>query len=236
MKVPGPLIDGLFLKRLNRFTALVEVNGSQALAHVANSGRLQEVFQPFVPVLLRPAAHSDRKTRYDLAMVDLSGNLISVDARLPNTLVHEALLSDRIPGLEGYRDIRREVYYGAHRLDILAGNGGAPCLIEAKSITLVERGCALFPDAPTLRGAGHMAALLRFCQEGGKAAVVFVVQRCDANVFSPNDQADLAFGRALREARAGGVMVKAFVCRVSPDEILLDREIPVFLPPWSHHP
>lgn len=230
MRIPGPLIEGIFIERLNRFASLVEVEGQRELAHVANSGRLQELFLPGVPVFLRPAAHPGRKTPYDLALVSISGRLVSADARLPNALVHEALLEGRIAGLEGYTDVRREVYYGAHRLDLLVRNGG-PCLIETKSITLVQDGCALFPDAPTLRGAGHMAALLRFRRDGGKAAVIFVVQRDDARMFSPNDQADPLFGRALREAAAGGVMIRAFVCRVSLREIRLDREIPVYLPP-----
>lgn len=239
MRMEGPLTEGLFLKRLNRFAALVEVDGRQELAHVANSGRLREVFLPGVPVLLRPQARPGRKTAYDLAMVRLEGRLVSVDARLPNALVHEALLEGRIKGLEKYRNIKREVSYGAHRLDLLAlpleglAQNGGPCLIEAKSATLVVEGRALFPDAPTLRGAQHMAALLRFRQEGGQAAAIFVIQRDDADSFSPNDQADPRFGRALREAASGGVMVRAFLCQVSPQEVHLDREVPVYLPSSS---
>ncbi|MDP2726595.1 MAG: DNA/RNA nuclease SfsA [Dehalococcoidia bacterium] len=236
MRLEGQLTEGFFLERLNRFAAAVEVAGRRELAHVANSGRMHEVLLPRVPVLLRPAAHLGRKTAYDLVMVRLENQLISVDARLPSALVHEALLEGRISGLESYRNIRREVRYGAHRLDLLAlppeglAQNGGPCLIEAKSITLVVGGCALFPDAPTLRGARHMAALLRFRQEGHKAAVVFVIQRDDARSFSPNDQADPQFGRALREASAGGVMVRAFLCKVGLEEICLDREVPVYLP------
>ncbi|MDP2663826.1 MAG: DNA/RNA nuclease SfsA [Dehalococcoidia bacterium] len=230
MKISGPLMQGAFLQRLNRFVALVEVDGKEELAHVANSGRLRELFQPRIPVYLRRAAREGRKTAYDLALVDLDGRLVSVDSRLPNDLVQEALLEGSIAGMEGYTDIRREVPYGAHRIDLLVQNG-EPCLIETKSITLVAEGRALFPDAPTERGASHMAALLRFRRESGKAAVMFVVQRDDAVSFSPNDQADPGFGRALREAAAGGVMVRAFACRVGLQEISLSREIPICLPP-----
>ncbi len=224
------MVRGFFLQRLNRFVALVEVDGKGELAHIANSGRLRELFQPHVPVYLRPVAREGRKTAFDLVLVNLDGRLVSVDSRLPNDLVHEALLEGSIAGMEGYTNIRREVQYGAHRIDLLVQNGG-PCLIETKSITLVENGRGLFPDAPTERGAGHMAALLRFRRECGKAAVVFVVQRDDAVSFSPNDQADPRFGQALREAVAGGVMARAFSCRVGLRAISLNREIPVYLPP-----
>ena len=216
------------MQRLNRFAALVEVGGRQELAHVPNSGRLREVLLPRMPVVLRPAAAPNRKTHFDLVMVRVEDRLVSVDARLPSALVHEALLQGRLKGLESYRDVRREVYYGAHRLDLLARDGG-PCLIETKSITLVVDGCGLFPDAPTVRGAGHMAALLRFRQEGGQAAAIFVIQRDDARYFAPNNQTDPRFGHALRDAAAGGVAIRAFMCRVSLQEIRLDREVPVCL-------
>ncbi len=40
-----------------------------------------------------------------------------------------------------------------------------------------------------------------------RAAVVFVIQRPDAIVFSPNDDTDADFGIALREAHKQGVEI-----------------------------
>jgi sugar fermentation stimulation protein A len=228
MKLDARLKEGFFLRRLNRFAALVEVDGEEALAHVPNSGRLQEIFTPGAPLLLAPRAGSRRRTAFDLALARLGQLYVSVDARVPNTLVQEALREGRLPGFQGYRLLRREVSYDQHRLDFLVSDG-EPCLLEVKSITLVEEGIGLFPDAPTSRGAEHLAALLRFRQEGGQAAALFVIQREDAYAFAPHDAADPRFGQALRRAAAWGVMVRAYVCRVSPQEVFLDREVPVHL-------
>ena len=41
---------------------------------------------------------------------------------------------------------------GRKRADFLLGRGDTRCLVEVKSVTLVEGGVALFPDAPTARG------------------------------------------------------------------------------------
>ncbi|MBS7637348.1 DNA/RNA nuclease SfsA, partial [Candidatus Bathyarchaeota archaeon] len=57
--------------------------------------------------------------------------------------------------------------------------------LEVKSCTLVENGVALFPDAPTSRGERHMKTLIK-ALEFGRAAVLFLVQRGDAEVFRPN--------------------------------------------------
>ena len=47
--------------------------------------------------------------------------------------------------------------------------------------------------------------------------------------FAPNDETHPAFGQALRQAAKAGVQVRAFCCRVTPEEMEIDREIPVIL-------
>ena len=42
---PG-LVEGRFLTRLNRLAALGEIDGVQVMVHVANSGRMHELFVP----------------------------------------------------------------------------------------------------------------------------------------------------------------------------------------------
>jgi DNA-binding sugar fermentation-stimulating protein len=53
------------------------------------------------------------------------------------------------------------------------------------------------------------------------------VQRDDVVCFSPYDEADPAFGRALREAAQTGVKVYAYRCRVSEREVTLNAPLPV---------
>ena len=94
----------------------------------------------------------------------------------------------------GFVTGRREVVYGDSRLDLLLSGPGGACFIEVKSVTLVEDGVALFPDAPTERGRRHLGALVRAMEEGYRAAAVFVIQREDARACAPHDTADPAFG------------------------------------------
>ncbi|HEY7677178.1 MAG TPA: DNA/RNA nuclease SfsA [Candidatus Methylomirabilis sp.] len=234
----GPLTPGRFVRRLNRFVALVEVDGGRALAHVANSGRLRELLVPGHRVYLKPVSRPDRRCAYDLALVRARGTLVSADARLPNVLLAEALRDGRIAVLRGFRRARREVRHGRSRLDFLLERAGARCLVEAKSVTLVEGGVALFPDAPTSRGRRHVEALTRAVRRapppGGpagaertEAAVVFVVQRGDADWFCPNGAADPAFARALVRAAAAGVRIMAYRCRVTRKGVTLADAIGV---------
>jgi len=206
---------------------MVEVDGSRVWAYLPNSGRLEELLKPRQQVFLRRASTPGRKTAYDLLLVDLEGVLVSADARLPNLLVEEALREGTLPPFEGYAAIRREVEYGESRLDFALEGKGQRCLIEVKSVTLVRRGVALFPDAPTLRGRRHVEELRQAVAQGERAAIIFVVQRKDADAFAPNDGADRAFGSALRCAVEEGVEVYAYACRVSWHEVRLDRPLKV---------
>ena len=102
-------------------------------------------------------------------------------------------------------------------------------LVEVKSVTLVENGRAMFPDAVTARGARHMRELARLRRDGYEAGVLFVIQRSDPTSFAPHDEADPEFGAALREAAGAGVHVWAHKCRMSRKSIRLADAVPVEL-------
>jgi sugar fermentation stimulation protein A len=227
--LPSPLREGRVLRRLNRFAVEVEVEGRLATAHLANSGRVQELLAPGTPALLKPAAGPDRKTPFDLLLVRLGSGWVSADARLPNALVREALARGRLAAFRRYAGLQAEVRRGASRIDFLLGTPPDACLLETKSVTLVEDGVALFPDAPTPRGRRHVEELTAALSDGLAAAVIFVVQRRDAEAFAPHERADAAFAAALRLAAAAGVGVYAYRCRVSPRTVSLAEPIEVRL-------
>jgi sugar fermentation stimulation protein A len=229
VKLSPNLVEGRFIARLNRFAAMVEVDGQQALVHVANSGRLGELLVPGYRMLLKPAEGTLRKTHFDLALVDLGAILCSADARLPSALLSEAILAGGVEEFQGYTSLRREVTYHDSRLDLMLDGPAGGCYVETKSVTLVEEGMALFPDAPTLRGVKHLHSLIAAHGDGFRTAVVFVIQRDDPRAFSPHDLADPVFGRTLRAAVYAGVEALAYCCRVTREEVRLTQRVPVVL-------
>jgi sugar fermentation stimulation protein A len=171
-----------------------------------------------------------RKTAFDLVAVKAPGVTVSVDSRVPNTLVSEGLSSGSIPGLEGYRELRREHRWNGSRFDFLLEGPNGEALAEVKGCTLVEDdGLALFPDAPTERGARHVRELTTAVDGGTDAFVVVVVQRDDGRLFAPNDRTDPAFGTALRKAAEAGVTVLAMSSEVTREGVYLTTPVPVDL-------
>ena len=228
MKYP-PLVAGRFVRRVNRFRVTVKVDGDPVDAHLPNSGRLTELLTPDRACWLKRATSPGRKTGFDLKLVAYAGTLVSVDARLPNPLVGEALKAGRLAPFQACETFEREVVLGGSRIDFRLAMPDGALWLETKSVTLVESGVARFPDAPTARGSRHVRELVRSVEEGMRAAVVFVVQRSDARAFMPHDGADPVFGEALRTAAAVGVDVLAWTCRVTLDGIAIAEEIPVEL-------
>lgn len=228
MRLP-PTVEGRFLRRENRFRVVVEVGDRVRYAHLPNSGRLGELLTPGRPCYLVPRPAPNRRTELDLLLMADGEVLVSVDARLPGPLFAEALAEGRLPEWGGVVQIEREVRCGDSRLDFRLEGPAGPVWVETKSVTLVEEGVALFPDAPTLRGQRHLRQLTEQARRGEGAAVVFVVQRPDAQAFAPNARADPAFAARLAEAAAVGVGVYAYACAVSREEIRVAWPLPVWL-------
>ncbi len=228
MRLPS-LIAGRFIERVNRFRVTLYVDDLEVDAHLPNSGRLTELLTPGRPCWLKPASSPRRKTDFDLKLVEYADVLVSVDARLPNPLFAEALEKDRLSPFQACQAFEREVPLGDSRIDFRLRMPRGMLWVETKSVTLVEDGVALFPDAPTARGSRHVQALTEAVQEGSRSAVVFVVQRPDARSFAPYDAADPDFGRSLRAAADAGVDLYAWTCRVSKASITMAKRIPVDL-------
>ena len=241
-----------FLARPNRYRveARLHAGGALVAAHCADPGRLRELLLPGVTVHVSPAAarlpglpprKAVRKTAWDLRFVEhpAHGQLVSLDTRVPNRVFAEGLAAGFFPPWRGGRLLGREVslpHAGqggvVSRIDFrIADEAGNPWWVEVKSASLVEEGAegnvARFPDAVTARGRRHVEELAALARAGERAAVVFIVQRPDATELRPQWGTDPAFAAALAAAQQAGVLLLAATCRLTTQEICLERLIPV---------
>lgn len=222
-----PLTKGTIIKRLNRFLAEVESENKRVLAHVPNSGRMEELIAPGVFCWLSQQNKTLRKTSWDLVLVEMGGKFIAVDSRLPNQIFESILRKKALPDYSGVIAWKREAAIIKSRLDFCLTDSRGQIWIEVKSVNLVNDGTALFPDAPTTRGARHLYDLINLKKQGFRSEIVFIVLRSDADFFSPFSEKDPDFSYALSCAIKEGVKVHAFICDVSIRGINLLHEIPV---------
>lgn len=230
MAFPRPLVPVRVAGRANRFAVWARRGGRRLYLHLPNPGRMAELVRPGTPGLAHLRAAGGR-TRGVLLLVRHRGRWVGMDARLPNALLAAALRARLLRPFLAYRRWRREVRVAGSRFDFAGEGPAGRIVVEAKSCNLVVDGVALFPDAPTARGARHLRELARIARRGTAAAVVWFVQRDDASVLRPYEEADPQFARAARAAARDGVRFYAFACRMSPAGARIVRRIPVRLGP-----
>ena len=230
MRFEGSLIPATLRARPNRFLGVVQVHGGETRCFIPNPGRMAELLYPGARVYLIEKKSESRKTSYDLVAVDLDGTLVSVDSRVPNKVVAEAVEADLISEFRGLHIEKREYTFGDSRLDFLLRGSSGQLLLEVKGCTLVRDGTGLFPDAPTIRGSRHLRNLVADLASG-RASAFFLIQRPDAVALRPNDATDPEFGRNLREAAGRGVEIYAFNSEVTLEGVFLNERVPVLLTP-----
>ena len=225
------LLQGTLLERYKRFMADVKLrNGHVVTAHCPNSGSMKACSEPGRTVYLSRHDNPRRRLKYTWEMIRMPTSLVGINTLLPNRLIRKAVESDRIPGLEGYESLRTEVPYGNRsRVDLLLEGDRGKCFVEIKNCTLVEDGTALFPDAVTSRGLKHLVELREQVRRGHRAVLFYLVQRMDADRFSPADRIDPAYGKELREAVRRGVEIFCYDVRLDLEGIDMGRALPCVL-------
>ena len=190
-KVPE-LMKGIFLSRPNRFVGEIEYEGRIETAHIHDPGRLTELLIKGVDVLF---TYSKGKLKYYIKAVRTEDEWVLIDTALHSKIAMEVFKF--LPELSDVKEIKKEVKIGNSRIDFVLD--GVP--LEVKGVSLVKDGIALFPDAPTERGARHVREII----EHNGIILLLVVRQ--AKIFCPNSEMDPKFSINLSEARKKGIRI-----------------------------
>lgn len=221
------IIQGIFVKKYNRFLCAVIIDQKVWDCHIPNTGRLGELLFEGNTVGVRYVAHPNRKTSYELVMAKKDQHWYSVDSRVPNQLVKQWAEAQLVSKWQGCKLIGEKTF-GNSRFDFKI-EGPLYGFIEVKGVTLEKNGRGYFPDAPTERGKKHLLELMKVSEQGMYAAVVFVCQCESIESFSPNDETDPEFGQILRRLHEADIDILAFQAKVTLEGIGFGKEIPVVL-------
>lgn len=234
MKFTQPLLPGRLIKRYKRFLADIELDSGETItAHCANSGALLGGTTPGLRVWASYHHSPSRKLSYTWQIVEMDGVYVGVNTSLPNSLAENAILEGRIAELTGYETLKREVKYGQNsRIDLLLTSPDKPpCYVEVKNVHLKRGNGAEFPDSVTTRGAKHLRELEAVVAEGGRAVMLYIIQRNDCSHFTFAADLDPVYAATAAQALSRGVEAYAYSCYVTPEAIEVGACIPVRLSP-----
>ncbi|MDO5674603.1 MAG: DNA/RNA nuclease SfsA [bacterium] len=232
MLLPEKQEQGILLRRYKRFLADIRLNdGQEITVHCPNSGSMLGCSNPGSQVIISWSDNPARKYPWSLEMVRSNGFWIGVHTGRTNHLVQEGLEQGAIDAFGQVNGITREVRVASgSRLDFLLETVSGPVYLEVKHCSLAQNGVGLFPDAVTTRGAKHMRELEALAMAGMQAAVLFCVQRADAETCSVAAHIDPAYALAVHKAAACGVRFLAWQTEVQPQFLCMTNQIPFCLP------
>ena len=238
---PGPLLEGVLIRRYKRFLADVELlepgpagepAGTVVTAHCPNTGPMTGVLHPGGRVRLRHAPSPTRKLAWTWEQAEVIGapgrpTWVGINTALPNRLVRATIEAGCLePWLGPVGTIRAEVPYGQgrrSRIDLLLSPGPTaadprPIYVEVKNTTWTRGELALFPDTVTERGQKHLQELTALLPEA-RAVLVPCLSRGDVRRFAPGDTADRRYGDLFRAAVAAGVEVLPCIYDFTRDSV-----------------
>lgn len=222
-----PLVPARLLRRYKRFLAdaVLEKDGREITAHIANPGSMLGLADPGTRIWLEPNDDPAKKLKFGWRLVDHeNGHFTGVDTMAANRVLKAALKAGEITELAVYSEVRPEVKYGdSSRIDFLLSGPNLPdAYLEVKSVTLSRQpGLAEFPDSVTARGAKHLAELTEMLHQGHRAVMLYLVQRSDCSRFDLARDIDPTYAAAFAVAREAGVEVLCYDTQISPTGVEL---------------
>ncbi len=231
MIFPATLLSGTLIKRYKRFLADITLeSGEEITVHCPNSGSMTGCSTPGSQVCLSTSENPKRKYPNTLEIIKEGDTWIGVNTSLTNKLVVEGIKEERIPELLPFDEIKQEVKTSEKsRLDILLTHNSTKTYVEVKNCSLVENGVAMFPDAVTTRGTKHLLELEDLVAQGHHGYIFFLVQRIDAETFTPASHVDPTYAETLKKVAENGVKILVYQASVSPEKIEIIRKLPYSL-------
>lgn len=226
--LPGGCICAEFIRRIKRFSVELRLHGKTVWAHTNNSGAMLGLLRSGAPALLSPAVNPERKLPWTLERIWVHTGRrafwAGVNTYMPNRLLIAAFRHGSLDFACGYTSSRVEARHGESRLDArLDGPRLPPLWVECKNVTLVRDNTAMFPDARSSRAQKHLLELMAIKESGQRAAMFYLIQRPDAEFFSPASDIDPDYADLYHEARKKGVEIYPFVAEMRREGIALGK-------------
>lgn len=208
----------------------MERKGEILLAHLANSGRLEQFLEARTPCFCLP---QEKLTQSQLRLIAAGdGQYWSIlDTRTHMLSFEKALELELIPWLKGWKLIGRNVKFVDSLIDYLLQKNDQNLFLEIKGALMLKGDLALYPDAPSLRGQKHIKRLLDLVRNGRRSALLFISSCPQARAFTPNEGTDPKIALLLRQAYREGVIIRAINTALDSKNwgvMLLDQDLPVF--------
>ena len=227
MKFKETLLQGTLIKRYKRFFTDIKYQNKIITAHCPNTGSMLGLLDVGNRVWFSRSDDIKRKLKYTLQIIEVNDKKIGINTQLTNKIVLEALNNKKIKPLIKFSNTKREVKFSDEtRFDFLLSNIKEKCFLEIKNVTLFRNGnIAEFPDSVTTRGKKHLIDLIKAKKKGYKSYILYLIQRESCDSFKIAGDIDKDYEIAFKKAKINGIKILCYNCKLSDEEILLNKQI-----------
>jgi sugar fermentation stimulation protein A len=213
------IINRLSKKIKSPYIADIEINNKEELAHNPSLG-LGGLIDKNINVLVSKCKSDCRKSKYTIELVKYNKIIIGANPLFANTIFSN--FYTKFNEFKDYIIFKQEVKIYDSRIDFLLKKSNEKFYVEIKNVPLVKTEndiiTAIFPDGYKKtnnlcisdRAYKHIIDLIKLKKEGNRVGLVFIVQRCDPDIFSPNYLKDKIYSEKLKEAYSKGVEMYAY--------------------------
>lgn len=209
------LIECTILKRISRFSVVVDIDGVEYNVYLCNTGRLLGYLEKGRKGFCIPTKKG--KLMYRLVGVEDKGYAVLVDTMFHEKSFEVLLSRGFIPWLKGCELVKRNIEVFESILDYLIRCKDVEAVVELKSAVMdLGDGSAGYPDAPTARGRKQIEALAKYSENGFLSYLVFVAGIPNAKGFKLYCDIDEDICNAVNYAIKRGVVFKAINIFLNP--------------------
>ncbi|WP_440670647.1 DNA/RNA nuclease SfsA [Candidatus Pelagibacter sp. HIMB1483] len=229
MQFTKSLIKGKLIKRYKRFFVDVKINKEIVTAHCPNTGSMKGLLKEGNQVYLLKNDDPKRKLKYGLEIIKAQNNFVGINTHMANKIVNHGLCNNLIKELKNLKNIKSEVFFNKEtRFDFLVEKNKQKIFIEVKNVTLFrDKSTAEFPDAVTSRGSKHLLTLIDAIKKGYKSYLIYLVQVQNMENFKIASDIDNEYYRNYTKAKKAGVNFLAYRCKITPEEIYIDKKLKI---------
>ncbi|RUO68293.1 DNA/RNA nuclease SfsA [Idiomarina ramblicola] len=234
MQFNKPLRSGVLQKRYKRFLADIDFgDGDITTVHCPNTGAMTGCAEPGSKVWCSVSNNPKRKysLTWELAQ-NSKGEMIVVNTQHANRMAGELLKTELMPQLSEWQEHKPEQRYGNEksRIDWWGRDSdNRECFVEVKSVTLADGSRGYFPDAVSQRAHKHLNELMQVVSDGHRAIQLYMVMHQGIDSVMPASHIDAKYAELCQQAESAGVEFYAVKCIATPQEIKLERPVPVTL-------
>lgn len=201
------------------YIADIEINSKNELAYNPSLS-LGGLIDKNTNIFVSKCNSNCRKSKYTIELIKHNKIIIGTNPLFANKIFSN--FYKKFNEFKDYEIEKKEISVYGSRLDFLLQKSNKKFYVEIKNVPLVKIEnnitTSIFPDGYKKssnlcisdRAYKHIVDLIKLKNEGYRVSLVFIIQRSDSDIFSPNYIKDKIYSEKLKEAYNKGVEIYAY--------------------------